>query len=68
MGCKDKTSSCHLIRFPDDGNIESTVSRRGETHRYTVHFTTLIVIEEHKKNKDKKHEEPELQLILKHWV
>ena len=38
MGCKDETSSWHLIEFPDDSNIGSTVYSRGETHRYTVHL------------------------------
>ena len=37
-GCKYKTSSWHLNRFPDADNIGSTVSCRGETHRYTVHL------------------------------
>ena len=35
-GCKYKTSSWDLTRFPDADNIGSTVSSRGET-RYTVH-------------------------------
>ena len=38
IGCKDKTSSWHLIEFPDGSNIGSTVSCRGETHRYTVYL------------------------------
>ena len=38
IGCKDKTSSWHLIGFPDGRNIGSTVSCRGETRRYTVHL------------------------------
>ena len=32
IGCKDKTSSGHLIEFPDGSNIGSTVSCQGETH------------------------------------
>ena len=36
VDCKDKTSSWHLIGFPNGGNIESTVSCRGEAHRCTV--------------------------------
>ena len=37
-GCKYKTSSRHLNRFPDADNIGSTVQCRGEAHRYTVHL------------------------------
>ena len=45
---KDKTSSWHLIGLSPDGSniIGSTVSYRGETHRYTVYRDT-------KQNKDK---------------
>ena len=35
IGCKDKTSSWNLNGFPDGSNIGSTVSYRGEAHRYT---------------------------------
>ena len=37
-GCRDKTSPRNLIGFPDGSKIGSTVSCRGETHRYTVHL------------------------------
>ena len=37
-GCKYKTSSWHLNGFPYGGNIGSTVSYRGEAHRYTVSY------------------------------
>ena len=47
VGCKDKTSSWHLIGFPDGSNIGSTVSYRGETHRYTVHLLTLMAMQGH---------------------
>ena len=36
-GCKDKHSSWHLTGFPDYSSIESTVSCRGEIHRFTVY-------------------------------
>ena len=38
IDCKDKTSSWHLIGFSNGNNIGSTVSYRGEIHRYTVHL------------------------------
>ena len=38
IGCKDKTSSWHLIGLPNSSNVESTVSCQGETHRDTVHL------------------------------
>ena len=38
IGCKNKTSSWHLIRFPDGSSIGSTVSRRGEADRYALHI------------------------------
>ena len=41
IGCKYKTASWNLIEFPDGSNIGSTVSRRGETHRDTVHLKKL---------------------------
>ena len=41
-GCKYKTSSWHLNRFPDADNIGSTVYCRGEAHRYTVHLHLFI--------------------------
>ena len=42
-GCKYKTSSWHINGFPDGNNIGSTVSCRGEAHRYTV----LIAMQGH---------------------
>ena len=33
IGCKDETSSWHLIGSPNESSIGSTVSSRGETHR-----------------------------------
>ena len=39
---QNKTSSWHLIGFPDGSNIGSTVKYRGETHRYiycSVHLS-----------------------------
>ena len=41
IGCKDKTSSWHLIGFPNGGDIGSTVSSRGETHPYTGTYTGI---------------------------
>ena len=41
IGHKDRTSSWHLIGFPDGSNIGSTVECRGETHRYTVHLVNI---------------------------
>ena len=38
ISCEDKTSSWHLNGFTCGSNIGSTVSCRGETHRYTVHL------------------------------
>ena len=37
-GCKYKTSSWHLNRFPDGNNIGLTVKCRGEAQRYIVHL------------------------------
>ena len=56
IGCKDKTSSWHLIGFPDGSNIGSKAQCRGETHRYTVGtLTTLIVMQGHQQSIDKRH-------------
>ena len=38
IGCRNKTSSWHLIGLPNGSNIGSTVSYRGETHRDNVHL------------------------------
>ena len=43
-GCKYKTSSWHLNRFPDADIIGSKVQCRGETHRYTVYVCVFLPI------------------------
>ena len=43
-GCRDKTTSWHLIGFPDGSKIGLTVSCRGKTHRYTVCMCVCVVI------------------------
>ena len=52
IGCKDKTSSWHLTGFPNGSKIGSTVSCRGENHRYTVHLLQSPC-RDTKQNKDK---------------
>ena len=47
IDCKYKTSSWHLNGFPVGSNMGSTVLCRGEAHRYTVHFFTLIAMQGH---------------------
>ena len=42
VGRKDRISSWHLNGFPDGSDIGSTVSYRGETHRYIVRYTYII--------------------------
>ena len=39
IGCKDKTSSWHLIGFPNGSNIGSRVQYRAEAHRYVILYT-----------------------------
>ena len=63
VGCKDKTSSWHLIGFRDGTDIGSAVSCRGETHR-----RTQSPRRDTKQNKNKRHDEPVLQLNLLHWA
>ena len=61
IGCKEKTSSWHLIGFPDDD------SNRGyhvgvKTHRYTVHLhhqsPIAMSCRDTEQNRDKVHDEP----------
>ena len=62
IGCKDKTSSWHIIGFPNGSNIGSVVSRRREAHRYTVHLQ-ISPCRDSRQNKDKRHDEPRLQFV-----
>ena len=38
IGCTDKASTWYLNGLPDGSNLGSTVSCRGESHRYAVHL------------------------------
>ena len=59
IGCKDKTSSWHLIGFPNGNNIGSTVSFWGDAHRYTVHLYQSPCSDT-RQNKYKIYDEPRL--------
>ena len=62
IGCKYKTSSWHLIGFPNGSNIGSTVSCRGEAHRYTAHLHSSPC-RDTRQNNDKRHDEPTSQFV-----
>ena len=65
IGCRYKTSSWHLNGFPYYGsNIGSTVSYRGEAHRYTVHLLILIAMQGHQKNSARQNSTPSNMVVI----
>ena len=68
IGCKDKTSSWHLVGFPKYGNIWSTVSCREEAHSCTVYTYT----NRHAGTPDKTKTKDTMSLVvdynLLHWI